>query len=121
MGNQIEYSVVKSTRKQLVYTAGAQEVEIGRFPAGTQISVNVTVDEAFNNTNTLSVGTNGTTANNLINAFNLVSGTGANSQVRLITTETQRIVTAKINASATAGAVTVTVDYVLPTFQEVSF
>lgn len=119
--SQVEFSVVKSTRKQIVYGATAQEVEIARFPAGTQISVNATVDEAFDNSNTLSVGTNGATANNLIDAFNIVTGKGKNSDVKLITTETERIVTAKINASATAGAVTVTVDYVLPTFQEVSF
>ena len=118
---QIEYSVLKSTRKQIVYGATAQEVEIGRFPAGTQLSVNFTVDEAFNNTNTLSVGTNGSTANNIITATAITSLTGANSTRRVITTENERVVTAKINASATAGAVTVTVDYVLPTNQEVSF
>jgi hypothetical protein len=117
---QLEYSVNKSTRKQLVYTTAAQEVEIGRFPAGTQLSVNVTVDEAFDNANTISVGTNAT-FNNLVNALDVTSLVGANSIRRVITTETERIVTAKINAAATAGAVTVTVDYVLPTSQEVSY
>lgn len=118
---QTEYSVVKSTRKTLVYAAAAQEVEIGRFPVGTQLSVNVTVDEAFDNTNTLSVGTNGSTANNLVNAQNITTLIGVNGTRRVVTTDTERIVTAKINASATAGAVTVTIDYILPTSQEVSY
>ena len=121
MSKQTEYSVAKSTRKQLVYTAAAQEVEIGRFPAGTQLAVNVTVDEAFNNANTLSVGTNGSTANNLVSALNVTTLTGINGIRRVITTETSRVVTAKISAAATAGAVTVTIDYILPTTQEVSY
>ncbi len=117
---QIEYSVTKSTRMILVYATIAQTIEIGRFPVGTQVSVNVTVNEAFNNTNTLSVGTN-SAYNNLISEFNLVSGVGKNSDVKLVVSEASRVVTAKIPQSATAGAVTVTVDYVLPTTQEVSF
>lgn len=118
---QTEYSVVKSTRKTLVFTAAAQEVEIARFPVGTQLSVNVTVKEAFNNANTVSVGTNGSTANNLVSAFNVTTLTGINGIRRVITTETERIVTAKVSASATAGAVTITLDYILPTNQEVSY
>jgi hypothetical protein len=118
---QNEYSVLKSTRKQIVYGAAAQEVEIARFPAGTQLVVNATVDEAFNNTNTLSVGTNGSTANNIISGQAITSLIGVNATRRVITTENERIVTAKINASATAGAVTISVDYILPTMQEVSF
>lgn len=117
---QTEYSVVKSTRKTLVYAAAAQEVEIGRFPAGTQLSINVTVDEAFNNTNTLSVGTNAT-FDNLVNAQSITTLTGVNGIRRVVTTETARIVTAKIPTAATAGAVTVTIDYILPTSQEVSY
>jgi hypothetical protein len=118
---QTEYSVVKSTRKTLVYAAAAQEVEIGRFPAGTQLSVNVTVDEAFDNTNTLSVGTNGSSANNLVDALDVTTLTGINGIRRVVTTDTARIVTAKIPTAATAGAVTVTIDYILPTSQEVSY
>ena len=118
---QTEYSVIKSMRKTLVYAAAAQVVEIGRFPVGTQLSINATVDEAFNNSNTLSVGTNGTTANNLVNALNVTTLTGINGTRRVVTTETERIVTAKIPTAATAGAVTVTIDYILPTSQEVSY
>lgn len=117
---QIEYGVVKSTRKQLVYAAAAQEVEVGRFPAGTQVAVNVTVDEAFDNANTLSVGTNAN-ADNLVNALNVTTLTGINGVRRVITTDGERIVTAKIPAAATAGAATVSIDYILPTNQEVSY
>lgn len=117
---QTEYSVVKSTRKILVYAAAAQEVEIGRFPAGTQLVINVTVNEAFNNANTLSVGTNAT-FDNLVNALNVTTLTGINGIRRVVTTDTARIVTAKIPAAATAGAATITVDYILPTSQEVSY
>lgn len=120
MLKQIEYSVMKSTRKTLVYDPAAQEVEIARFPIGTQLLVNITVDEAFNNTNTISVGTN-STANNLVSAFNITTLTGINGTRRVITTSTERIVVAKIPASATAGAVTVSIDYILPTNQEVSY
>lgn len=116
---QIEFSTKKSTRKIITFASTAQTIEIGRFPVGTQLEVNVTTNMAFNNTNTLSVGIN-STANNIIDNFNLVTGVGKNSDVRLITTENQRIVYAKINGAATAGQVTITVDYTLPTCQEVN-
>lgn len=117
---QIEYSIQKYTRKKILFSDKEQVVEIARFPKGTQLIVNATVDEAFNNSNVLSVGIN-KEANNIIDNFSLIALAGKNADRRVLTDECDNIVYAKITKSATAGAVTVSVDYILPSSQEVSF
>ena len=124
MGKQIEYIVNKSTRKQITYAAqgAATATEIGRFPAGTQVKVNVTINEVFDGTTPIvTIGT-GTTANKFIDGQAITAAGGHDSALRLVTTESERDVVASIGGTgATAGALTVTVDYTLPTNEEVSY
>lgn len=112
----------KSTREQILFSADATTVvSIGLFPVGAQISVNVTVDEAFDNANTIIVGTN-VDDDALITSLNVTTLTGKNSDRRFITKDNEREIIATISGSATAGAVTVSVDYILPSYQsEVSY
>lgn len=123
MPRQVEYIVNKSTRMELTSAnQDGETVEIGRFPIGTQIRVNLTVTEAFDGTDPkMSVGTS-TTANKFLNAKALDAVAGFDSAIRFVTKEHERDVVATITGSdATTGLCVVTVDYVLPTNEEVSY
>lgn len=123
MPRQVEYIVNKSTRMQLTSAnQGAEAIEVGRFPVGTQVRINATVNEVFDGTDPkISVGTS-TTENKFLDAKVLTSVAGFDSEILFVTKENERDVVAKITgADATVGSCTVTVDYVLPTNEEVSY
>lgn len=118
--SQIEYKVNKSTRKTIKYSEAGAVVSIGRFPIGTQLSVNVTIDEVFDNANNISVGTP-SVDNRFFNEKSVVTAAGETSGLRYVTVENDTEIIAIVSGTATAGAVTVTVDYTLPTNEIVSY
>ncbi len=106
--------------KKISYALAGTEVTVAKLPAGAIASVNVTVDEAFDNLNTVNVGIDGT-AGKFISAFDVVAGKGKNSDVKVEMTDTHREIKATVSGTANAGAITVTVDFMLPTEDEVNY
>jgi len=114
-----EHNVNGQARKVIKYGA-VEVINICSLPAGTDVSINITVDEAFNASSTINIGTN-LVNNKFISAFNLAAVGGKDSTIRFTTTETEKEIKAVINQNTTAGACTVKVDYVLPTNHEVNY
>jgi hypothetical protein len=110
----------KTIERTIAYSEAGTAITIARLPAGAVAKVNVTVDEAFNNSNTINVGFE-STPNKFINAFNVVTGVGKNSDVMLKMTDADREIIATVSGTATAGAVNVYVEFILPTSEEVSY
>lgn len=110
----------KFIKKTIPYSQAGAAITIAKLPAGAIAKVNVTVDEAFNNSNTISVGIDGTPTK-FINAFNVVTGLGKNSDVMVDMTDAKREIIATVSGTATAGAVDVFVEFILPTSEEVSY
>lgn len=110
----------RAIKKTIKYSEAGTVVTIAKLPVGATAKVNVTVNEAFDNTNTVNVGFLGATTK-FIDSFNVVSGVGKNSDVILEMTDTSREIIATVSGTATAGALTVTVDFMLPTSEEVSY
>jgi len=115
-----EYESTKQIRKQLTYTDANAVTTIAQLPVGTDVAVHVQVDEVFDNTNTIKVGT-GVNDNKFTNAYNISTAGSSASVTRFTTTETERDIVATISNAATAGAVTIRLEYFLPTSQEVSY
>lgn len=114
-----EFNKNGQARKVIKYgTAGV--IDICSLPVGTDIKINVTVDEAFNASSTIKIGTN-LVDNKFVNAFDIAAVGGKNSEIRFTTTETEKEIKALINQNTTVGACTVKVDYVLPTNYEVNY
>ncbi len=117
-----EYNRSTTRREILTYENAGGTVSFGTFPTGTQIGVNVTVNELFNGTtNTVNVGTN-STGNKLISTYNVKTAGGKNSDTRFVVTDTENEIIAELTQTGddtTAGAVTVTLDVVYPTYEEI--
>lgn len=114
-----EFNVNGQARKVIKYGA-VGVIDICSLPAGTDVAINITVDEVFNTSSTIKIGTN-LVNNKFIDAFNLAVIGGKDSTIRFTTTETEKEIKAVINQATTGGACTVKVDYVLPTKHEVSY
>lgn len=116
---QEEFSKNGQIRKVVSYGASAA-ISLATLPIGTDVKINVTVDEVFDASSTIKIGTN-ITDNKFINAFSLAAVAGKTSEIRFTTTDAEREITALVNQNTTQGACTIKVDYVLPTSQEVNY
>lgn len=114
-----EFNVNGQARKVIKYGA-VGVIDICSLPAGTDVAINITVNEGFNASSTIKIGTN-LVDNKFINAFSIAEVGGKNSEIRFTTTESEKEIKAVINQNTTAGACTVKVDYVLPTNHEVNY
>jgi len=116
-----EFNKSASRRETLTYANAGETVSFGTFPVGSQVAVNITVDEVFNGTtNTVNVGTN-ITGTKLISAYNVKTAGGKNSETRMLITATENEIVAELTetGNTTAGAATVTLDVVYPTYEEI--
>lgn len=114
-----EFNKNGQARKVIKYGA-AGVIDICSLPIGTDVAINVTVDEAFDASSTIKIGTN-LVDNRFVNAFNISAVGGKTSEIRFTTTDTEKEIKAVINQNTTVGACTVKVDYVLPTNYEVNY
>ncbi|MDD2290670.1 MAG: hypothetical protein PHV52_00190 [Aliarcobacter sp.] len=114
-----EYNKNGQARKVIKYGA-ASVIDICSLPVGTDVAINITVDEVFNAGSTIKIGTN-LEDDKFVNSFSVAAIGGKNSEIRFTTTEAEKEIKAVINQNTTAGACTVKVDYVLPTNYEVNY
>ena len=99
---------------------GSNVISIAKLPNGSRAKVNVTVKEAFDNSNKISVGVS-TKIDTLIKDLDITAITGKDSTTVFEINETSRELIATINDTATAGALNITVDFMLPTTEEVDY
>jgi hypothetical protein len=99
---------------------GTNTISIAKLPNGSRAKVNVTVNEAFDNSNKISVGVS-TKIDTLIKDLDITAITGKNSTIVFEINETSQELIATINDTATAGALNITVDFMLPTIEEVDY
>ena len=117
---QLEYTQRRSTRMTITHADAGSAIAIANFPVGTQVQVNFTTIEAFDNANTLKVGT----ANDdtkFYTAKSVATKTSETSHNLFVTTPSESEIVATVSGTATEGAVTITIDYTLPTSEEVSY
>ena len=109
--------------KQITYSdlkSGTNTITVAKLPIGSRVKVNVTINEAFDNSNKINIGTS-TATNKLIKDFDMVDDIGETSIIVFEITANNRELIATINDGATAGALSVTVDFMLPTTEEVDY
>lgn len=114
-----EFNKNGQARKVIKYGT-ASVIDICSLPVGTDVAINVTVDEVFNAGATIKIGTN-LSSSKFVNGFSVAAIGGKNSEIRFTTTEAEKEIKAVINQNTTTGACTVKVDYVLPTNYEVNY
>ena len=115
----IEFGVENQMRIPVVYGAAAAAT-IAQLPVGTDVSIHLTVDEVFDNLNTIAVGTN-VSATKFLGATAATALGGTQSVVRFTMTEAERAIVVTTATATTTGAATIRISYVLPTSQEVNY
>lgn len=117
-----EFNKFGHRREVLTYAEAGTTVSFGTFPPDTLVAVNVTVDEVFDGTtNTVNVGTN-VTGNKMVSAYNVKTAGGKNADTRFLVTEGEDEIVAELTQTGdntSAGAVTVSLDIVYPTYETV--
>lgn len=112
----------RSISLDVAYSDVGSPITIIKLPTGARVKANITITDAFTNPTKFDVGV-GSNTTNLINQFDSSADDGKNSDTMILITDTNNDV--KISATAgltlTQGSATVTLEYILPTVEEVSY